>query len=233
MDMDLMTTIMVVAIMLMAFMPVMLLLLQWLLKRRSTLNPTPIDVHEMLLHKYKKSGKRNLRRLRCRRLFCTGDNSHPGFQYGALYGINPMTECHCSIVYNGRKHLSRTSMALHPMELTGDTLSENLTVNCRGFVFRSNFLVPIWPDEIFEPDTKRYRKTTKADKERWEGIIERTYAFIVTNEKVHQLHEENVNAIIESINAKAQATSIYQRDEHPRNASGGEIAKSEEDVSTI
>jgi hypothetical protein len=118
------------------------------------------------------------------------------------------------MVYNGKKHLSKVSMALIPMELSGDVFSENLSVNCRGFRFRSNYLIPIWPGHVFIEETGKYRKVTKEDRERWEQITDEYFQFLVTGEEIEQLYEEDINGIIESMNVKAQATQVYRRDEH-------------------
>lgn len=231
MDMDMLSTLFIVAIVLAVCMPFILLVVSWMLRKRNTLNPTPIDVHEMILHKSKKAGKRNFRGSRVKWLYCTGDNDHPGFRYGRMYGLINSSDCVMSLVYNGRKHFSRVSMALHPIEITGDVLSANLTVNCRGFRFKANYLIPVWPNEVLNPETGEYKKVTKQMREKWEKIIDEYYTFLVTQEKIEQLHEENVNACIESMNIKARADSIYERDEHMVNASPAQIRKSEEDVS--
>ena len=228
MDGDMLTMVIVIALVMSVFMMPLMALFNWLFKRKSTMSPTPIDVHEMLLHKMKKAGKRNLRKSRVRWLYCTGDNNHPGFTYGPMYGLHFSTDCVASMVYNGRRHLSRVSMALHPIEITGDVFSKNLTVNCRGFKFKSNFLIPIWPDEIFNPEKQNYRKVLPKDRVKWEAIIDDHMAFMITGEKIEQLHEENVNACIESMNIKTRATGVYERDEHMVNASPEQIRNTEE-----
>ncbi len=230
-DMDMLTILFMVGIVLAICMPFLLLLVNWLLKRQNTLSPTPIDVHEMLLHKAKKAGKRNLKGQRIRWLYCTGDNDHPGFTYGRMYGIINSSDCVLSLVYNGRRHISRVSMAVHPTELTGDPFSKNLTVNCRGFRFKANYLIPIWPNEVLEPETGLYRRIGEQDRKRWEKIVDDFISFLVTQEKIEQLYEENVNACIESMNIKAEAVQMYQRDEHLVNAPQRDIQIAEEDVS--
>jgi len=229
-DVDLLTTVIVIALILSVFMVPLMAVMNWIFQRRNTLRPTPIDVHEMLVHKLKKAGRRNAKGLRVKWLYCTGDNDHPGFTYGRLYGLLNSTDCVISFPYNGRRHLSRVSAALHPIELTGDVMSKNLTVNCRGFRFKSNFLVPIWPNEVLVPETGQYRKVTPEDRVRWEQIIDNMIMFLVTQEKIEQMHEENVNACIESVNIKAEATGIYERDEFMRRSSQEERKLAEEDV---
>jgi len=231
-DGDMLTVVIVVALVAAVFMP-MILQFMGILGRKTTVAPTPIDVHEMLVHKMKKAGRRNIRGLRIKWLYCTGDNDHPGFRYGRLYGIINSTRCVISLVYNGRRHISRVSAVLHPIELSGDVMSRNRTVRCRGFQFKSNFMVPIWPDEVLIPETGEYRKVTASDLLRWEQIIDDMISFLVTGEKVEQLHEENINACVESMNIKAHATGVYERDEYLRRASPEERARAEEDTQVI
>jgi hypothetical protein len=229
MEMDTIVLLCLVGAVLLIMFPLIFWLVQWFLKRRSTLVENPIDVHEVLLHKMKKSGRRNLKGTKVRNLWVLGDNDYPGFRYASMYGVHFSPDCVAALTYNGKRHLSRVGMQLIPIELCGDVFSRNLTVNCRGFRFKSNYQIPIWPSEVYDPKLKGIRDVALVDKTRWESIIERAYTFFVTQEKSEQLHEENVNGIIESINTKAQATGIYQRDEHMANADASVIRGMEDE----
>ena len=194
-------------------------LVNLILRRRDRMVESPIDVHEMIIHKWKKAAKANMRGLRLKRLVCLGDSDYPSVEQGKLKGLSFSLDCCVVMVRTFRRPLSHIKPFIIPVEVVRDVYGRNLRIECRGFTPFANFFVPIWTNTTSAKDRLRYEK-----------IIDDFMEFTVTREKNEELLEQNVNAMIEAINAKRRAPDVYARDEEITQRGGGEPGETEEQI---
>jgi hypothetical protein len=221
-DPNTMMLIMIIVIGLFLFVGPLMWFISWFFKRKDRMVESPIDVHEMLMHKYKKASRRNLkaipRQMRPRILHILGDNDAQAGDYAKLYGIIHSRDCMVIFFWNGKGIwlLSKVNWAWVPLELTRDLFGRNLCVKVRGFKPKANYQIPIWTEEI-----------SKEHRIELEKIIDDSFCLAVEQEKYEEMYEQNVNSGIEAINAKARAPEIYRRDDHLYNNSEEALRESE------
>jgi hypothetical protein len=205
-----MMLIIIVIVCLFMFLGPIMWFISWFYKRRDRMVESPIDVHEMLYHKYKKAARRNIKGTKLKRLHFLGDNDSPAYDYAKIYGYIHSTDCVVVFFWNGRKVwlLSKVNWAWIPLELTRDAFGRNYCVKARGLKPKANYQIPVWCADV-PPERRR----------ELESIIDKAFALAVTQEKYEELHEQNVNAMIEAINAKRKAPEVYRRDDHLYNNS--------------
>jgi ABC-type glycerol-3-phosphate transport system permease component len=183
--------------------------INWFFKRRDRMIESPIDVHEMLMHKYKKAARRNLKAIknteRPKRLHMLGDNDAPACDYAKMYGFIHSRDCVIIFFYNGNKLwlLSKVNWAWVPLELTRDAFGRNYCIKARGFKPKANYQIPVWTENI-----------SKEERVKLETIIDDAFCLAVEQEKYEEMYEQNVNSSIEAINAKRTVPQVYQRDDH-------------------
>jgi len=194
-------------------------LISLILKRRDRMVESPIDVHEMIAHKWKKAMKRNMKGLRIKRLVCLGDSDYPSVDHGRLKGLGFTKDAVIGMVKSSKRPLAHVLPYIWPGELNRDVYGRNLRVECRGFMPVANFFVPIWTNTTSPQDRLKYEK-----------IIDDFIEFTVTREKNEELLEQNVNAMIEAINAKRRAPEVYARDEEITTRIAGDQGEREEQV---
>jgi hypothetical protein len=194
--------------------PLLIWLISFIFKRKDRMIESPIDVHEMLYHKWKKSGRRNLRaiprQMRPRVVHLLGDNDAQAGDYAKLYGIVHSRDCVVVFFYNGGRLwlLSKVNWVWVPLSLTRDTFGRNYCIKARGFKPKANYQIPIWTEEM-SPE-KRIEMET---------IIDDAFCLAVEQEKYEEMYEQNVNSSIEAINAKRRVPEVYTRDDHLRSNS--------------
>lgn len=171
--------------------------------KRDRLVENPIDVHEMLLHKMKKSARRNIRGTRLRYLYMLGDDDCPAYTYSRIHGLIQSGDTIEVFIWGGRLLLSRIRWVRIPVELTRDPFGRSYCIKARGLRPKANYLIPVWTVDTVPEDRLRY-----------ERILDESFKFLVTQEKYEELHEQNVNAMIEAVNAKRVGEPVYRRDEH-------------------
>jgi hypothetical protein len=215
------STMIILIIVIVAFVlmfPYIWVLVGFFMKRRDRMVESPIDVHEMLYHKLKKAAKRNIKGTRLKLLHCLGDDETPAFRFAKLYGIIWFKDVVITFTYNGKRHLSKVSWQLTPYSLTRGIFGRSLRVKVRGFRPKANYQIPVWTSDLsFEKQVE------------YEGLIDEALKFLITQEKYEELHEQNVNAANEAINAKRRTPEIYQRDEHLVSNSREATRNAEED----
>jgi len=208
-DSNTMMIIIIVVVCAIMFIGPIMWFINWFFKRRDRMVESPIDVHEMLYHKYKKSARRNLRAIknteRPKRLHMLGDNDAPACDYAKMYGFIHSRDCVVVFFYNGNKLwlLSKVNWAWVPLELTRDAFGRNYCIKARGLKPKANYQIPIWTEEI----DSEHRISL-------EQIIDNAFRLAVEQEKSEQIYEENVNSFVEAINAKQPVPQVYQRDDH-------------------
>lgn len=204
-DINTMMLIIIVVVILFICIGPLIWLLAFLFKRKDRMIESPIDVHEMLLHKYKKAAKRNLRGTKLRVLYFLGDDDAPAYAYARIYGLIHSRDCVVIFFYNGRRLwlLSKVNWAWVPLELTRDAFGRNYCVKARGLKPKANYQIPVWTVEI-----------SKEDRIRLETVIDDAFCLAVEQEKYEEMYEQNVNSSIEAINAKRTVPQVYQRDDH-------------------
>lgn len=216
-DPDTMILLIIVIISVVIMAPLLIWLINLILKRKDRLSESPIDVHEMLYHKLKKAGKRNRRDLRIRRLINLGDEDYPCTDSGKIVGLIAARDSYHIFAKSGL--LRRAQWYRVPVELCRDVYGRNLRIDCRGFRPHENYLVPIFCNNV---DAKL--------RDYYEGVLDRDLDFLVLKEKNGELFEQNVNAMIESVSAKRRAPEIYNRDDH-MSGQGGSTQQGEEQPS--
>jgi hypothetical protein len=194
-------------------------LISLFLKRRDRMVEGPIDVHEMLLHKMKKASRRNLKGKRLKFVHLLGDDDSAPCQYGKIYGIIKSQDTVELFVWNGRKHLSKVKWLRVPIEITRDEFGKNYCIKCRGFRPKANYFVPIWPGEMCDDERHMF-----------ERILDKSLQFLITVEKSEEIHEQNINAMVESVNAKRPQPQVYERDDHLTNASPEAVRHAEDET---
>ena len=213
-----MMIIIIVAIAVVIGWPIMAWLISLFLKRRDRMVEGPIDVHEMLYHKMKKASRRNLKGKRLKFVHLLGDDDSIPFNYGRIYGIIKSQDTVELFVWNGRRHLSKVKWLRVPIELTRDEFGKNYCVKCRGFRPKANYFIPTWPGDMFD-----------AERHKFERILDRSLQFLITQEKSEEIHEQNINAMVESVNVKREAVQVFQRDDHLANATPEAVRHAEDE----
>lgn len=216
MDFNTLIPVIIIVVAFIFCMPFIIWLINLLLKRHDRLQESPIDVHEMIYHKRKKAGKRNIKNFRTRRVVCLGDGDYPSVDYGRLVALIFSRDCTDIFVKTSAKPWIRAVWCRVPNELVRDVFGRNIRIECRGFTPYENYLAPIYCLNV-----------SKGKRVYYENILDRDFLFATGREKNGELTEQNVNAMIEAINPKRKALDVYSRDDHMREQ-GAPTAKEEE-----
>jgi hypothetical protein len=219
MDWDLMIPIVIIIIIVVMAAPFIIWLVTFFMRRKDMMVERPIDVHEMIYHKRKKAAKKNMRKLKLRRLVFLGDKDYPSVDYGRIVGMIISKDVAEVFTKTKKTPLTTVGWGIINLELIRDVFGRNLRVDARGFTPMANYYKPVWSSN-----------TTPVQRLKFEATIDEFVSFIVTGEKNEELYEQNVNAMIESVSAKRAPPTLYDRDDHLSQPGAGGVNREEEAV---